>query len=82
MITKYGKTKCGIFTIEGGNTPTCIHFYPLSYGASIEVSYRYDVPDNTIKNDSFEEISRKEFYKKLREIESNLGGKIYIKKTW
>jgi len=75
--TKYGKAGSSIFTIDGHLTPTFI----FSNAAGTSIQYNYDVPDNTFKKSGFEYITRKEFYIKLREIESNLKGKIYIKKS-
>ena len=74
--TKYGKAGSSIFTIEGHLTPTFIF-----YVAGLYIEYNYDVPDNTFKKSGFEYITRKEFYIKLREIESDLKVKIYIKKS-
>ena len=75
--TKYGKAGSSIFIIEGHLTPT----YIFSYVGYLSVEYNYNIPDNTFKKSGFEYISRKEFYTKLREIESNLKVKIYIKKS-
>jgi len=84
--TKYGKSTNSLFTISIHNgslvTPTCIFRYNYSYGASTEIKYRYDVPSNTLKSDGFEYISRSEFYKILREIESDQKVKITVKRTW
>jgi hypothetical protein len=74
---EYGKAGSSIFTIEGHLTPT----YIFSCVGYLSIQYNYDVPDNTFNRDSFEYITKKEFYTKLREIESNLKVKIYIKKS-
>jgi len=75
--TRYGKAGSSIFTIEGQLTPT----YIFSCVGYLNIQYNYDVPNNTFNKPGFEYITRKEFYTKLREIESNLKGKIYIKKS-
>lgn len=84
--TKYGKSNNSLFTIAIWNgglvTPTCLFHHSYSYGSHTVVSYRYDVPDNTVKSDGFEYISRSEFYKMLREIEADQKVKITVKMTW
>ena len=80
--TNYGKTDSAIFTIEGFRTPMCIFFHAFSWGARASVEYRYDTDNNTIKHREFAYISRKEFYTRLKEIEANIEGKIFVKRTW
>lgn len=82
QTTKYGKAEHSIFTIEGFKTPTCIFFYEFTFGHYIEVCYCYDVDGNTLKHEKFTYISKKEFYAQLKEIEANLKGKIFVKRTW
>ena len=79
--TKYGKAGSSIFTIDNKKCPIIISYYKYSSVSNLVIQYSYDVPDNTFKKSGFEYITRKEFYTKLREIESNLKGKIYIKKS-
>jgi len=79
--TKYGKAGSSIFTIDNKKCPIIISYYKYSSVSNLEIQYNYNCPDNTFNRDDFEYITRKEFYTKLREIESNLKGKIYIKKS-
>jgi len=83
---KYGKAGSAIFTIDFNDgklvTPTCISLYNFIEGGRCIVDYRFNVPKFTIENTDFMPIKKFEFYSKLREIEKNIGGKIYIKNNW
>lgn len=62
---EYGKAKCCVMVVNKENvvtrTPTVIWEYQYSDRNDVKIEYNYDCEPNTIKNETFELISKKEF---------------------
>lgn len=68
----YGKTSHGVMVVNRETiittTPTFITRYCYPTGDAIKIEYNYDCDPNTIKNESFEVISKSEFDAIIKDI--------------
>ena len=68
----YGKTTSSVMVVNREaitpKTPTVVFCYKYSNGDKVAIEYNYDCDANTIKNESFEVISKSEFDAIIKDI--------------